>query len=97
MIGSLAFQKGKPQCHLMTLPLPKLLLTGLMARTSMARHSKYRLPPGELSLPNEEVGEVHVEVVLELEVEVSEVVVAVDPTLTLKEGTGLVPTALVAT
>lgn len=37
----------------------------------MARHSKYRLPPGELSLPNEEVGEVHVEVVLELEVEVS--------------------------
>lgn len=89
----------------MTRPLPKLLLTGLMARSSTANPSKYHLPPAELSShrEEEEQEEQEEEVVEEGdEEEVSEVVAVEeeaeeDPTLTLKEETGPVPTALVAT
>lgn len=58
----------------------------------MANPSKCRSPPAELSshrgvvVAAAEGGE-----------EVSEVVVVADPTLTLREETGLVPTALAAT
>lgn len=78
----------------MTLHQPKLLLIGLMERISTANPSKYRSPPAELSSHR---GVVAVAAAAEGGEEVSEVVVVVDPTLTLKEETGLVPTALAAT
>lgn len=58
---------------MMTRPLPKLLLIGLMVKISTANKSKYHLQPAELSSHREEVDE---------EGEVSEVVVVEDPTLT---------------
>ena len=79
----------------MTRPLPKLLLIGLMARSSVGNPSKYHLPPAELSSHREEeelVEEGDEEEVLEVAV-----VVVEDPTLTLKEETGPAPTAPVAT
>lgn len=74
----------------MTRRLPKLLSTGLMARSSRANPSKYHLPPAELSSHREEEVE-------EAGEEVSEVVVVEALTLTLREETGRVPTALAAT
>lgn len=65
-----------------------------MARSSMANPSKYHLPLAELSSHREE-GVAAVEE--GGEEEVSEVVVVVDPALTLREETGPVPTALVET
>lgn len=85
----------KLQCPLMTLHQPKLLLIGLMERISTANPSKYHSPPAELSSHRGVV--VVVAAAAEGGEEVSEVVVVVDPTLTLKEETGLVPTALAAT
>lgn len=73
-----------------------------MARSSMAKFSKYHLPPAELSLHREEE-QVEEEVVQEgVDEELSEDVAAAeeeeeDQTLTLREATGPVPTALVAT
>lgn len=78
----------------MTRPRPKLLLIGSTARNSAANPSGCRLPPAEPSSHREEAEEGGEE-------EVSKVVVVVvvveDPTLTLREETGPVPTALVAT
>ena len=95
MTRSLVCQREKLQCLLTILHLPKLLLIGLTAKNSKANPSKYHLPPAELSSHREEVEEEGEEVVVEEE-EVSEVVVE-DLTLTLREETGPVPTALVAT
>lgn len=59
----------------------------------MANPSKYRSPPAELSSHRGVV----VVAAAEAGEEVSEVVVVADPTLTLREETGHVPTALAAT
>jgi len=78
----------------MTRPLPKLPSIGSTARNSAANLSECHLPPAELSSRREEVDEG----VDEEEEEVSKVEVVVeDPTLTLREATGPVPTALVET
>jgi len=63
-----------------------------MARSSRANPSKYHLPPAELSSHREEE-----EVVEEAGEEVSEVVAVEAPTLTSREETGRVPTALAGT
>lgn len=60
----------------------------------MANPSKYRSPPAELSSHR---GVVVAVAAAEAGEEVSEVVVVADPTLTLREETGHVPTALAAT
>lgn len=86
---------------------PKRPLSGLTEKNSKGNPSKCLLPPEELSSrrgvalqEEEEVAEEVLEAVVVdvgLEVAAEAVVVVVDPTLTLREGTGHVLTVLVAT
>lgn len=86
---------------------PKRPLSGLTAKNSKGNPSKCLLPPEELSSRRgvvvqeegeEEEEEVLAAVVVDVGLEEEEVVVVVeDPTLTSREGTGLVLTVLVAT